>query len=116
MVNGNMKNEQKRKRLWLITAMIACVIILIMLIAAFIYVLRPQAIQAITFNALRIKNTCAYYILQAKPNFYYLEMEKNGKDLQVRADEALELTYRDEFVVKAAVSDDVTGKYTTVSI
>jgi tetratricopeptide (TPR) repeat protein len=87
-----------------------------MLIAGFLYFLRPQLIRAVSFNAVRIKNTFAYYIFQAKPHFYYLEMEKNGKDLQVSVNEALELTYRDEVVVKAIVSDDITGKYTTVNI
>ena len=49
-----------------------------------------------------------------KPEFYYLEMEKNGKDIRVSKEKALEVTYRDEFVVKSVVSDDLTGKYTTV--
>ena len=116
MVNSNMKNDQKKKGIWPATAMTTSVIILIMLIAGFLYFLRPQLIRTVSFNAVRIKNTFAYYIFQAKPHFYNLEMEKNGKDLQVSVNEALELTYRDEFVVKAVVSDDITGKYTTVNI
>ena len=52
--------------------------------------------------------------MQDKPDFYYLEMEKNGKDIRVSKNKALEVTYRDEFVVKSVVSDDLTGKYTTV--
>ena len=53
---------------------------------------------------------------KAKPHFYYLEMEKNGKDIRASSAEALEITYRDEFVVKSVVSDDLSGKYMTVKI
>jgi len=54
--------------------------------------------------------------LQTRPHFYYLEMEKNGKDICVGKDNVLEVTYRDEFVVKSVVSDDLTGKYTTINV
>ncbi len=43
-------------------------------------------------------------------------MEKNGKDIQVGVDDPLEISYRDEFVIKAVVSDDLSGKYTTATI
>ncbi|MGD0168874.1 MAG: tetratricopeptide repeat protein, partial [Smithella sp.] len=73
-----------------------------------------QFFDSLAFQASRVKNAFSYYILQDKPEFYYLEMEKNGKDIRVSKNKALEVTYRDEFVVKSVVSDDLMGKYTTV--
>jgi tetratricopeptide (TPR) repeat protein len=77
---------------------------------------RPRFFSAGIFYAQRAKNTFSYYILQNKPHFYYLQMEKNGKDIQVGADDPFEISYRDEFVIKAVVSDDLSGKYTTATI
>lgn len=62
----------------------------------------------------RIKNTFSYYVLKEKPQFYYLDVEKNGQDMRIYRNDVLEITYRDEFVVKAVASDDLSGKYTYV--
>ena len=36
--------------------------------------------------------------------------------MRLTEDEMLEVTYRDEFVVRSVASDDLTGKYTTVVV
>ena len=92
--------------------MIALVFIIVISVSLFFFY--PQFFESLAFQASRVKNAFSYYILQDKPEFYYLEMEKNGKDIRVSKNKALEVTYRDEFVVKSVVSDDLMGKYTTV--
>ena len=90
--------------------------VFVILISVLLFFFYPQFFRSLAFKASRIKNTFSHYVLQDRPHFYYLEMEKNGKDIRVGKDEALEVTYRDEFVVKSVVSDDLTGKYTTVNV
>ena len=95
--------------------MILIAAISVVLIFALLFLFYPQFSRSISFHVSRIKNTFSHYVLKEKPHFYYLEMEKNGKDIRVSKDLPLEITYRDEFVVKSVVSDDLTGKYTTVN-
>jgi tetratricopeptide (TPR) repeat protein len=113
MFKDPIKNdEQARKKITRVLIALAVPVIVFFSILLF----RPQAISTVTFPLIRIKNTISYYLLQDKPHFYYIEMEKNGNDIRINADESLEVTYRDEFVVKSVASDDFTGKYTTVNV
>ena len=116
MINQRLNNEDKnRGTLFPINKiLIACAcVIIIFVIVFFLY---PKPFRSFVFQASRAKNTFAYYVLQDKPHFYYLEMEKNGKDIRAGENEALEVTYRDEFVIKSVVSDDLTGKYMSVKV
>lgn len=113
--NSGKKKGRNRVMLTLLTGF-AGLIAIIIIIFILLYFIHPQAIKEIIFNAGRVKNISSYYLLGDKPHFYYLEMEKNGKDIRVGVNEALEVTYRDEFVVKSVASDDITGKYVTVKI
>lgn len=88
----------------------------VILILVLLYFFRPQAAESMVFNAIRIKNTISYYVFHSSIHFYYLEMEKNGKDVRVHVNQPLEITYRDEFVVKSAVTDDIKGTNITVRI
>ncbi|HPK54787.1 MAG TPA: tetratricopeptide repeat protein, partial [Smithellaceae bacterium] len=89
---------------------------ILILVMAVLFLFYPQAVIIAVFNAGRIKNTFSYYILQEKPHFYYLDMEKNGKNIRVNSNQSLEVTYRDEFAVKAVASDDLAGKYISVDV
>ncbi|HNZ65676.1 MAG TPA: hypothetical protein PKJ10_07555, partial [Smithella sp.] len=93
------------------TAIVLAVISVILLIA---FLLSRNVFSSFALQASRIKNTFAHYALKEKPQFYYLELEKNGKDIRVGRNNGLEITYRDEFVVKSVVSDDLSGRYTYV--
>jgi tetratricopeptide (TPR) repeat protein len=99
----------------LIIAGAVIVTVAIILLASFLYA-RPQVFQSGVFFAHRAINAFSHYAFKSKPDFYFLLIEKNGKDLQVRAGEILEISYRDEFVIKSVGSDDLTGKYTSVVI
>lgn len=84
------------------------------LVLFFLVVFYPQAFRTAGFYFQRGINTFSYYALGAAPHFYYLEMEKNAGDFRVKAGETLQVTYRDEFVIKSAASDDLSGKSVTV--
>lgn len=64
----------------------------------------------------RVKNAFSYYVLKQKPHFYYLEMEKNGRTVRLGEKDTLYVTYRDEFVLKAVISDDLAGRYTSATV
>ena len=116
MTYENRKNNRYNKGSVSGIIIFAGIFAAVILIMALLYIFNPRALQDIAINASRVKNTFSYYILQGNPHFYYLEMEKNGKSIRVSANAALEVTYRDEFVVKSISSDDIMGKYITVKI
>src|SRR5271169_4361715 len=88
--------QKKKRRIPLGRILIFTVILIAAF--AFLYYFYPQAFRAFSYNMMKGKNTFSYYVLKGKPHFYYLEMEKNGQNIRMTADEMLELTYRDEFV------------------
>jgi hypothetical protein len=67
-------------------------------------------------DLVRLKNTIAHLVLRQAPHFYYLDVEKNGKDERLTTRDALTVSYRDEFVIKGIVSDDLFGKSMTVDV
>lgn len=115
MINRCVNNEERNKKISF-PMKILITFIFIIIIFLFLYFFYPQSFRSFVFQASRVKNTFSYYMLQDRPQFYYLEMEKNGKDVRIGEDEDLEVTYRDEFMVKAVASDDLRGKYTTVRV
>ncbi len=96
---------------WIVSTLAGLIVIF-----ALLFFLRPQALETISYNAIRIKNTISYNIFHSTIHFYYLEMEKNGQDVRLHINEPLEITYRDEFVVKSAVTDDIKGANITVNV
>ena len=116
MIDRLIDNRDEKKKTRIPIGRILIFTVILIAVFAFLYYFYPQTIRAFSYNAMKVKNTFSYYVLKEKPHFYYLEMEKNGKNIRVAVDEMLELTYRDEFVVKAVASDDLTGKYTTVNV
>ena len=64
----------------------------------------------------RVVGTVAFLFLGQAPHFYHLDMEKNGQDLRLWPGDALELSYRDEFVIKAISSDDILGRGIIVDV
>ena len=89
--------------------------VVLLLLSALIY-FQPRLLRSSLFACHRVKNAFTYYVLKSAPQFYYLQMEKNGKDVRMGAGETLEITYRDEFVIKNLVSDDLAGKHTTATL
>jgi len=77
-------------------------------------VLISPIFQTLSFNVLRARNAFCHYIFKTEPVFYYLEAEKNGEDVHISREKPLKITYQDEFVIKSVVSDDLTGKHTSI--
>jgi tetratricopeptide (TPR) repeat protein len=115
MTNRYIRDNEQNKGRSIVSFVAWCAAALI-LVFILIFFFRPQIFKAVAFQTNRVKNTVSYYLLQSKPHFYYLEMEKNGKDIKASSAEVLEITYRDEFVVKSVVCDDLSGKYMTLKI
>ena len=55
----------------------------------------------------RIKGTFLSTVLGYTPEFYYLDVEKNGKDYRLAKGDVFEISYRDEFVLKRVSSDSL---------
>mgnify|MGYP004704276025 CR=1 FL=1 len=88
------------------------IVLTVMAVLSALILLGPRFSNSSIFQApLRTVNTFSYYVLNKKPQFYYLEMEKNGKEIRIDVEETFEITYRDEFVIKSVISDDIGGKY-----
>ena len=110
----DVRNKKKRPDKVIVAGVVTATVAIVLLVS-FIYA-RPQVFQSGIFFAHRAINAFSHYVFRAKPDFYFLQIEKNGRDIQVGADETLEISYRDEFVIKSVGSDDLTGKYTSVMI
>lgn len=61
-----------------------------------------------------LKNKFSFVILGHKPAFYYMEIEKNSKDFKLGANDAFDVSYRDEFVVKEISTDVFLSRGITV--
>jgi tetratricopeptide (TPR) repeat protein len=75
-------------------------------LAAFLY---PEKIQVIPEGWARIRNTFSFIILDQKPHFYALILEKNGRDYRLTSRDIFEVSYRDEFVIKEISTDVLFG-------
>jgi hypothetical protein len=69
----------------------------------------PGIIQGIPEGWTRIRNTFSFIILDQKPHFYALILEKNGKDYRLTSRDIFEVSYRDEFVIKEISTDVLFG-------
>ncbi|MFZ4440401.1 MAG: tetratricopeptide repeat protein [Syntrophales bacterium] len=66
-------------------------------------------VRAISEGWNRIQNTFSFVVLDRKPHFYSLLLEKNGKDYRLTSNDIFEVSYRDEFVVKEISTDVLFG-------
>ena len=112
------RNDDRKKKSvadHLIVAGVVAVRAAIVLLASFLLAL-PQFFQSGSFFAHSAVKACSHDVFKARREFYFLRREEDGTDIQVGADETLEISYRDEFVIKSVDSDDLAGKYTSVMI
>ena len=76
----------------------------------------PQRFSSLASGFMRAKNFVAFTILGKQPQFYYLDIEKNGKVYRLTPRDYFEVTYKDEFIITGVTSDDLRGKAITVDI
>jgi len=97
----------------IIAALVAAMLILAWIIATYAF---PEKMHKYPLSLVRLKNTFSFVLLGGKPQFYYLDVEKNGKDYRLKKGDVLDISYRDEFVVKDITTDVFFGRGVTVHV
>ncbi len=97
----------------IIAAFVAAMLILAWIIATYAF---PEKMHKYPVSLVRLKNTFSFVLLGGKPQFYYLDVEKNGKDYRLKKGDVLDISYRDEFVVKDITTDVFFGRGVTVHV
>ena len=91
----------------LIAGIAAAMLIFVWIIANYAF---PERMHKYPISLVRLKNTFSFAFLGGRPEFYYLNVEKNGKDYRVKKGDAFDISYRDEFVVKEIATDVFSGR------
>jgi hypothetical protein len=65
---------------------------------------------------LKVKNLFSFTVFGNKPEFYYLDVEKNGKDYRLTVDDVFEISYRDEFAIKSISTGSLFGRGISVDV
>ena len=97
----------------IIAALVSAMLILAWIIATYAF---PEKMHKYPLSLVRLKNTFSFVLLGGKPQFYYLDVEKNGKDYRLKKGDVLDISYRDEFVVKDITTDVFFGRGVTVHV
>ena len=105
--------KSKSVKIW-IALVIVVVLAAGVLTAGFFYPARTS--RDIPMGLIRIQNTFSFIVLEQKPHFYALILEKNGKDYRLTAADSFEVSYRDEFVIKDIATDVLFGGGVTVDV
>ncbi|MDO8721870.1 MAG: tetratricopeptide repeat protein [Syntrophales bacterium] len=106
--------EKKSKRSWKWPVLLAA--LLISVVTSVLILVFPEQFPRLSFGMKRVKNTFAFIVLGAPPHFYYLDMEKNGKDFRLGEKDFFDISYRDEFVIKDVSSDAFFGRGITIDV
>ena len=86
----------------LIAGFSAAMLVLVWIIANHVF---PERMHEYPVGLVRLKNTFSFVFFGRKPEFYYLDVEKNGKDYRLKKGDVFDISYRDEFVVKEIATD-----------
>ena len=107
---------KRYKRLAGVTLSLAAGVALLGLLAWGFTALLTKNSQGEASGWLRVKNFIGFTILGKPPQFYHLDIEKNGRVYRVTPREHFEITYKDEFIITGVASDDLRGKGITVDV
>jgi tetratricopeptide (TPR) repeat protein len=99
-----------------IAAIAGCAVVVVILLWIIADYAFPERMHNYPVSFMRLKNTFSFVFLGGKPGFYYLDVEKNGKDYRLRKSDAFDVSYRDEFVVKEIATDVFSGRGVTVHV
>jgi len=98
------------------TIALILMVVFVILLGAGGYAFFSRTSGKAPFFATRAVNTFSFLVLGRNPHFYYLLVEKNGKDYQLTTQDTFDLSYRDEFVIKGIASDDLLEKGVAVDV
>lgn len=107
--------EPKKKKSVYILIIIAVTVISFAGGAIFDRIFRTK-VEGWSFRISKAKNIFLSTVLGHEPQFYYLDVEKNGKDYRLTKDDVFEVSYRDEFVIKSVSSDSFFGRGIAVDV
>ncbi len=110
---GNLKTPGKGLLIAGIAGSAAAMLVFVWIIANFAF---PKRIHKYPVSLVRLKNTISFVFLGGRPEFYYLDVEKNGKDYRLKTGDVFDISYRDEFVVKEIATDIFSGRGVTVHV
>jgi tetratricopeptide (TPR) repeat protein len=102
------------KRLYLIAGSLVLLLIFPALIVTHSFFQDDK--NTFTSGLSRFKGVFSFMILGKNPGFYYVTVEKNGKDYRMKTTDILDVTYRDEFVVKDVMTDVIFGSAVSVDV
>ena len=93
-------------------------IVLLLLTAVGLAAVLPYTgkVRGIAEGWNRVQNTFSFIVLDRKPHFYALVLEKNGKDYRLTSGDIFEVSYRDEFVIKEVSTDVLFGGAIAVDV
>jgi len=106
--------DKMLKRSWMLPVLLAA--LLVFVVASALIFVFPEQFPRLIFGMKRVKNTLAFMVLNAPPHFYYLDMEKNGKDFRLGDKDFFDISYKDEFVIKDVSSDAFFGRGIAVDV
>jgi len=107
--------ERKRSKPFYISIIIAIAVISFAGGTILDHFCRTKVDQLI-FSTSKMKSVFLSTVLGHEPKFYYLDVEKNGKDYRLTKDDVFEVSYRDEFVIKSVSSDSLFGRGIAVDV
>ncbi len=102
MVQGFYKDKKLpgSRYVWFLLPVVLLFLVLSAAVAVF-----PDKFPSLFSGVERVQNTLSFLLFGEPPHFYHLDMEKNGQGFLLPAGGTLELSYKDEFVIKAVSSD-----------
>lgn len=106
------ENTGKKKRI-ILASMATALILFILGSGLMLYLAGGKEMLC---SPYRIKNMLLFTFLGRGPQFYHLDLEKNGNEERLREDSELTVTYRDEFVVKDVSTDSLFNRGITVDV
>jgi tetratricopeptide (TPR) repeat protein len=101
-------DKLKESKTYIVIAIVAASLVSLAAGIAILYYVLTGNVKGGPGGLSRLGNTLSFAIMGAKPHFYYLEGEKNGKEFRLVQGDTFEVTYRDEFVFKE-ISTDALG-------
>ena len=109
-----MNHKKPRRRLYVM----AVVVTLFLLISGFIVTNLFFADKRNGFSQglKKAKGVVSFLLLGNTPGFYFIDMEKNGKDYRLTASDIFDVSYRDEFVIKDISTDAILNRHITVDV
>ncbi len=115
-INKESQNKkQKGRKPFYVLVILAVTVILFAGGVFFAHFYKAKLDNLILYTS-KMKRIFLSTVLGHEPKFYYLDVEKNGKDYKLTKDDVFEISYRDEFVIKSVSSDSLFGRGITVDV